>query len=71
MHNSSWQDCTDTGRSTGSFLIFSQGSIVEFRTFVPSPVAMSSAEAECNAGELNKGSLSKEGNCISNKNTIN
>ena len=50
MHDSSWQDCPDTGKSTGSFLIFSQGGIVDFSTFVPSPVAMSSAEAECNAG---------------------
>ena len=50
MHDSSWQDCPDTGRSTGSFLIFSQGGIMDFSTFEPSPVAMSSAEAECNTG---------------------
>ena len=50
MHDSSWQDCPDTGRSTGSYLIFDQGGVVDFSTLVPSPVAMSSAEAECNAG---------------------
>ena len=50
MHDSSWLDCLDTGRNKGSFLIFSQGGIVDFSTFVPFPVAMSSAEAEYNAG---------------------
>ena len=52
MHDSSWQDCPDTGRSTGSYIIFSQGGTVDFSTYVPSPVAMSSAEAECNAGAV-------------------
>ena len=49
MHDSSWQDCPDTGRSTGAYIIFSQGGPVDFATFVPVPVAMSSAEAEINA----------------------
>ena len=50
MHDSSWQDCPDTGRSTGCYLLFDQGGVVDFSTFVPSPIAMSSAEAEMNAG---------------------
>ena len=49
MHDSSWQDCPDTGRSTGAYIIFSQGGPVDFATFVPVPIAMSSAEAEINA----------------------
>jgi len=52
IHDSSWQDCPDTGRSTGSYLLFKQGGVVDFNTFVPTPVAMSSAEAECNAGAV-------------------
>ena len=47
--DSSWQDCPDTGRSTGSYQIYQQGGIVEAACFVPNPVAMSSAEAEYNA----------------------
>ena len=47
--DSSWQDCPDTGRSTGSFDIFYQGGVVQSSSFVPDPVAMSSAEAEFNA----------------------
>jgi len=50
MHDSSWQDCPDTGRSTGCYFNFISGGIVDFNTFVPSPVAMSSTEAEMNAG---------------------
>ena len=50
MHNSSWNDFPDTGRSTGSYQLFVQGGPVDFSTFVPAPVAMSSAEAENNAG---------------------
>ena len=49
-HDSSWQDCPDTGKSTGCYIHFMQGGPVDFSTFVPSPVAMSSAESETNAG---------------------
>ena len=28
-HDSSWQDCPDTGRSTGSYVLFSQGGAVD------------------------------------------
>ena len=52
MHDSSWQDCPDTGRSTGAYVLFSQGGAVDYNTFVPSTVAMSSAEAECNVGAV-------------------
>lgn len=49
-HDASWQDCQDTARSTGSYIHFAQGSPVDFSSYVPSPIAMSSAEAETNAG---------------------
>ncbi|MGH7954439.1 MAG: reverse transcriptase domain-containing protein [Gloeomargaritales cyanobacterium] len=47
--DSSWQDCPDTGRSTGSYLVFYQGGVVDHSSFIPEPVAMSSGEAEYNA----------------------
>ena len=47
--DSSWQDCPDTGRSTGGFFLYQQGGIIDGGSFVPTPVAMSSAEAEYNA----------------------
>jgi hypothetical protein len=43
---SSWKDCPDTTRSTGCYLVFSQGGLVDGASFVPDPVAPSSAEAE-------------------------
>ena len=52
--DSSWQDCPDTGRSTGEYIIFYQGGPIDHGTHVPGPVAQSSAESEynaaCNAG---------------------
>ena len=47
--DSSWQDCVDTGRSTGAYHIYVNGSLVKSTTFVPIPIAHSSAEAEYNA----------------------
>ena len=47
--DSSWQDCPDTGRSTGSYIIFYQGGPIDHGTPVPVPVAQSSAESEYNA----------------------
>ena len=44
--DASWQDCPDTGRSTIGYKIFFQGSLIEWGTSVPVPVAMSSSEAE-------------------------
>ena len=47
--DSSWQDCPDTGRSTGAYNIFYQGGPIEHGTHVPGPVAQPSAESEYNA----------------------
>jgi hypothetical protein len=46
--DSSWQDCVDTGRSTGAYHVFMQGGIVDSAMTFPVPVALSSAEAEYN-----------------------
>ena len=45
----SWKDCTDTGRSTGSCLIFYQFGPIDHGTLVPGPVAQPSADIEYNA----------------------
>ena len=58
MHDSSWQDCPDTGRSTGCYLNFVAGGVVDFNSFVPDPVAMSSTEAEMNATAVGAMSMS-------------
>ena len=52
---SNWQDCPDTGISTGADIIFYQGGTIDHGTHVPGPVAKSSAESEYNAacGETN------------------
>ena len=47
--DSSWQDCPDTGRSTGAYIIFYQGGPIDRGTHVLVPVAQSSAEGEYNA----------------------
>ena len=44
----SWQDCLDTGRSTGAYIIFYQGGPIDHGTYVPVPVAQSNAESEYN-----------------------
>jgi hypothetical protein len=44
--DSSWQDCPDTGRSTGGYKIFVQGGLVEAHSSMPVPVALSTAESE-------------------------
>ena len=41
--DSSWKDCPDTGRSTGSYIIFYRGGPIDHVTHVPGPVAQSSA----------------------------
>ena len=46
--DSSWDDDQDTSRSTGGYLIFYQGGVVDHSSNMPGPVAMSSAEAEYN-----------------------
>ena len=40
--DSSWQDCPDTGRSTGAYIIFYQGGPIDHGTHVPGPVSQSS-----------------------------
>ena len=47
--DSSWQDCTDTGRITGAYIILYQGEPIDHNTHVPGPVAQYSAESEYNA----------------------
>ena len=41
--DSSWQYCTYTDRSTGSYIIFYQGGAIDHGTHVPGPVVQSSA----------------------------
>jgi hypothetical protein len=48
MSDSSWNDDVDTGHSTGCFLIFYMGGIIDHSSNIPDPVALSSAEAEYN-----------------------
>ena len=47
--DSSWQDCPDTIRSTGAYIILYQGGPIDHGTHVPGPFAQSSAESEYNA----------------------
>ena len=46
--DSSWQDCPDTGRSTGAYIILYQRGPIDHGTHVTGPVAHSSAESEYN-----------------------
>ena len=48
LSDSSWQYCTDTGRSTGAYIIFYQGGKIDHGTHVPEPVAQASAESYYN-----------------------
>ena len=45
FYDSSWQDCTDTGRSTGAYIILYQGEQIDHGTHVPGPVAQSGVES--------------------------
>ena len=47
--DSIWQDCPDTGRSTGAYIIFYQGGTIDHGTHVTGPVDQPSAESEYNA----------------------
>ena len=47
--DSSWKYFTDTGRSTGAYMIFYQGGPIDHVTHVTGPVAQSFTEIECNA----------------------
>ena len=44
--DSSWNDCIDTGRSTGGYVGLFQAGPVDYGSHLPVPVAMSSGEAE-------------------------
>ena len=44
--DASWQDCPDTGRSTVGYMIFHNGALIEANSMMPTPVAMSTSEAE-------------------------
>ena len=46
--NSSWKECPDTGRSTGTYIIFYQGGKIDHGTHFPGPVAQYSSESEYN-----------------------
>ena len=46
--DSSWQDFTDTGRSTGAYIIFYKGGPIDHDPHVPGPVAQSSEESDYN-----------------------
>ena len=41
--DSIWQDCTDTGRSTGAYIIYYQGGPIDHGTHIPGSVVQSSA----------------------------
>ena len=47
--DSSWEDCSDTDRSTGSYIIFYHGGTIDYGTHVPGTASQSSAESEYNA----------------------
>ena len=47
--DSIWQDCPDTGRITGAYIIFYQGGKIGHSTHIPGPVAQSSAKSKYNA----------------------
>ena len=47
--DSIWQDCPDTGISTGAYIILYQGEPIDHGKHVTGPVAQYSAESEYNA----------------------
>jgi hypothetical protein len=49
LADTSFQDCPDTSRSTGSFLLFLQGGVIDAASSMPSLISHSTCEAEyCN-----------------------
>jgi hypothetical protein len=44
--DASRQDCPDTGRSTVGYMIFHNGALIEANSTMPTPIAMSTSEAE-------------------------
>ena len=49
FYGSSWEDFTDTGRSTGAYILFYWGVPIDHFTHVPGPVAQSIADIESNS----------------------
>ena len=49
LSGSIWQDCPDTGRLTGAYIVIYQGGKIDYYTHVPGPVSQSSAECDYNA----------------------
>ena len=49
LYDSSWQDCPNTGRITGAYIVFYQGVSIDHYTYVPGTVAQSSAEIQYNS----------------------
>ena len=49
LSDSIWQDCPDTGRSTGAYILFYQVGPIYYCTYVPGPVAQFMYESEYNA----------------------
>ena len=48
FYDSSWKDCPYTGRSTGAYIIFYQGKIIDHITYITGQFVQSSAESEYN-----------------------
>ena len=48
LYDSSWQDCPDTGSSTGAYFLFYQYIPIDHCTHVPGTVDQYSAESEYN-----------------------
>ena len=46
FYSSSQEYCTDTGRSTGAYILFYQGGPIDHGTHVPGTVSQSSVESE-------------------------
>ena len=44
--DTSWQDCPDTGDSTVGYMIFQNSALIEANSTMPTPIAMSTSEAE-------------------------
>ena len=49
LSDSSWQDCPDTFKSTGAYIIFYQGGTIDHGTNVPGPFFQSITESDYNA----------------------
>jgi hypothetical protein len=47
LSDASFQDCPDSGRSTGDYLIFMQGAVVDALSTMPQLVAWSTCEEYC------------------------